>query len=86
MQQITEYRVSYSLLHQLNNALCVHKEHFSLGLLVKSSSMAVQDVCNLETREINNVRYDPSGTDVPLVSLLLGVKFVIKTIIIRGVL
>lgn len=43
----------HSLLHQLNNALCVHKKDFSLGLLVKSSSMAVKDVCNLETRQFN---------------------------------
>lgn len=46
-----------SLLHQLNNALCVHEEHFSFRLLVESSSMAVQDVCNLETRGDNQCKY-----------------------------
>lgn len=40
-------QVVHSLLHQLNDALCVHKEDFSLRLLVQSSSMAVQDVGNL---------------------------------------
>lgn len=40
--------VCNSLLHELNNTLCVHKEDFSLGFLVKSSSMAIQNVCNLE--------------------------------------
>ena len=47
-------RVSYSLLYQLNDALCVHEEDFSLWLLVESSSVAVQDVCNLKTRGINH--------------------------------
>lgn len=38
----------YSLLHQLNDALCIHEKDFSLRLLVKSSSMAVKYVCNLK--------------------------------------
>lgn len=50
MNYIDTESQSYSLLYQLNDALCIHKEDFSLWLLVKSSSMAVKDVCNLETR------------------------------------
>ena len=42
-----------SLLHQLNNALCIHKENLSLRLLVKCSSVAVKDVSNLGTRHFN---------------------------------
>lgn len=50
---VSTQRTRRSLLHQLNNALCVHEEDFSLWLLVQCRSMAVQDVCNLGTRQFN---------------------------------
>lgn len=51
--EVTESR-SDSLLHQLHNALCVHEEDFSLGFLVQSGSVAVEDVCNLKSNKWEN--------------------------------
>lgn len=61
-------RVSHSLLYQLNNALRVHKEDLSLGLLVKSGRVAVEDVRNLghkQYKHLNPTIEEPDELLIP---------------------
>lgn len=71
-------RTWLSLLHQLNNALCVHEEDFSLRLLVECSSVAVEDVCNLGMRQFS-MKLFQHPTDV-LNTTLITLNFLLLSL------